>query len=70
LQVLGAHRAGITKIILPEANRKDVVHDVPSEVQEKMQIMFVRSVAEALDASFGKGKLMWKSPDIMFESRL
>jgi len=32
-KVLGAHRAGAKKVIVPWANRKDVEHDVPKEVE-------------------------------------
>ncbi|KAL5520372.1 hypothetical protein ACEPAG_9596 [Sanghuangporus baumii] len=59
-KVLGAHRANITKVILPEFNRKDVEHDVPREVRETMDLVFVRTVEEALDAAFGKGALLWR----------
>ena len=60
IQILGAHRANVTKVILPQANLKDVEHDVPREVRDAMDLVFVRTVEEALDAAFGKGVLMWK----------
>ena len=56
-KVLGAHRANITKVILPWANRKDVEYDVPPEVRSSMQFAFVRTVEDALEAAFGKGTL-------------
>ena len=49
-KVLGAHRAHITKVILPYSNRKDVEYDVPSEVRDSIQFVFVRTVEEALEA--------------------
>ena len=52
---MGAHRANVTKVILPWANRKDVEHDVPLEVRSAMQFAFVRTVEEALEAAFGPG---------------
>ncbi|KAF9442272.1 ATP-dependent protease La [Macrolepiota fuliginosa MF-IS2] len=61
-KVLGAHRAGITKVILPYANRKDVEHDVPLEVKREMEFCFVRTVSEALEAAFGKGVVGWRRP--------
>lgn len=75
LQVLGAHRANITKVILPQANRKDVEHDVPREVREALDLVFVRTIEEALDAAFGKGALMWRrgsrgGGSMLVESRL
>ncbi|KAI0092261.1 Lon protease C-terminal proteolytic domain-containing protein [Irpex rosettiformis] len=69
-KVLGAHRANITKVILPWTNRKDVEHDVPLEVRSAMQFAFVRTVEEALEAAFGKGTLGWRPKDVLLESRL
>jgi ATP-dependent Lon protease len=68
---LGAHRANITKVILPYANRKDVEQDVPLEVRSSMRFIYAKTVEEALEAAFGKGKLNWRSKgDILIESRL
>ncbi len=47
-KVLGAHRAGIKRVLLPERNRKDLV-DVPAEVQRDLDIRFVRRVEELTD---------------------
>lgn len=69
-KVLGAHRAQISKVILPWANRKDVEHDVPKEVRAAIQIVFVRTVEEALEAAFGKGVVGWRRSDVLVESRL
>ncbi|KAI4524395.1 ATP-dependent protease La [Schizophyllum commune Tattone D] len=59
-KVLGAHRAGITRVILPCANRKDVEHDVAAEIRNEIEFVFVRTVREALDAAFGERKLAWR----------
>ncbi|KAH9008059.1 ATP-dependent protease La [Lactarius hengduanensis] len=56
-KVLGPHRAGANKVIVPWANRKDVEHDVPKEVRARMQFVFARTVREVLDAAFGEGAL-------------
>ncbi|KDQ54462.1 hypothetical protein JAAARDRAFT_209196 [Jaapia argillacea MUCL 33604] len=71
-KVLGAHRAKISKVILPWANRKDVEHDVTAEVRNSMQFVFVRTIEEALQAAFGKESLSWRRNrnTIMLESRL
>lgn len=69
-KVLGAHRANITKVILPWSNRKDVEHDVPVEVRSAMEFAFVRTVEEALEAAFGNGALGWRPKDVIMESRL
>ena len=57
-KVLGAHRAGVKRVLLPYANRRDVEHDVPKEVKESMKFVFVRSVREALGSVFGEDVLM------------
>ena len=46
-KLLAAHRAGITTFILPEKNRKDL-HEVPAEVKEAMELIFVKHVDEVL----------------------
>ena len=53
-KILGAHRAGITKVLLPYSNRKDVEHDVPKEIKTEIKFAFVRNVGEALEEAFGK----------------
>ncbi|KAG6836975.1 hypothetical protein H0H93_016928 [Arthromyces matolae] len=68
--VLGAHRAQITKVILPWANRKDVEHDVALEIRNEMEFVFVRTLKEALEAAFGKNTLAWRRDALLMESRL
>jgi ATP-dependent Lon protease len=46
-KVLGAHRAGIKRILLPEKNRKDLV-EVPEVVRKDLEFFFVKHVDEAL----------------------
>ncbi|KAH9975067.1 hypothetical protein BGW80DRAFT_1444643 [Lactifluus volemus] len=36
-KVLGSHRAGASRVILPWANRKDVEHDVPKEYSTTLE---------------------------------
>ncbi|KAH9022788.1 ATP-dependent protease La [Lactarius pseudohatsudake] len=69
-KVLGAHRAGANKVIVPWANREDVEHDVPKEVRARMQFVFARTVREVLDAAFGEGALPWRTLTPVVESRL
>jgi ATP-dependent Lon protease len=47
-KLLAAHRAGIKVFILPEKNRKDL-HEVPDEVKQSMELVFVKHVDEVLD---------------------
>jgi ATP-dependent Lon protease len=47
-KVLGAHRAGITTIILPKDNEADI-EDIPEEVRVKLQFHFVRTLDEVFE---------------------
>ncbi|KAI0776816.1 ATP-dependent protease La [Trametes elegans] len=69
-KVLGAHRAQVTKVILPWANRKDVEHDVPPEVRAEMEFVFARTMEDVLEAAFGKNVLSWRRSMVVMESRL
>jgi len=46
-KVLAAMRAGITTVMLPERNRRDL-EDVPQEAREHLQFVFVEDVDRAL----------------------
>lgn len=46
-KVLGAHRAGIKRIVLPEANRQDL-EDIPEEVRSEVAFTFARHVSTNL----------------------
>jgi ATP-dependent Lon protease len=46
-KVLAARRAGITKVILPQGNKKDL-RDLPDHVRQEMQFHFVDRVEEVL----------------------
>jgi ATP-dependent Lon protease len=47
-KVLAAHRAGLTTIILPRQNERQLLEDVPAEVRAELQVHLVRDVAEVL----------------------
>ncbi|MGE0684514.1 MAG: endopeptidase La [Candidatus Binatia bacterium] len=47
-KVLAARRAGVTTIILPQRNEKDL-EDVPANVQQELQFQFVETIDEVLD---------------------
>jgi ATP-dependent Lon protease len=49
-KVLAAHRAGITEIILPEENKKDLF-DLPEEVSAQLNFLFVKHIDEVLEAT-------------------
>ena len=48
-KVLAALRAGITRVMLPARNRKDL-HDVPTEVREQVQFVWLENVDDAIEA--------------------
>ena len=49
-KVLAAHRAGLKKIILPARNKPDM-HEVPVEIRESLEFVFVDRVEEVLLAA-------------------
>jgi predicted ATP-dependent protease len=50
-KVLGAHRAGIKRILLPRANSRDL-EDVSPEVRKALTFIFVDDLDDALRAAF------------------
>jgi ATP-dependent Lon protease len=49
MKVLAAHRAGLTTVILPRRNERDL-EDVPEDVRGKMTFVLVERIDEALKA--------------------
>jgi ATP-dependent Lon protease len=49
-KVLAARRAGVTTVILPKRNEKDL-EDVPANVREEMQFQFVETMDDVLDVA-------------------
>jgi ATP-dependent Lon protease len=49
-KVLAAHRAGIRRIILPLRNEADV-EDIPEDVREELQIVFISRINEVVDVA-------------------
>jgi ATP-dependent Lon protease len=52
MKVLAAHRAGLTTVILPKRNEKDL-EDIPQEVREALRIVPVDRIDEAMNVAFG-----------------
>ncbi len=50
---LAAMRAGITQIIIPKLNEKDLP-DIPAEVKQKLKIVLAETVDDVLDAALEK----------------
>jgi len=62
-KILGAERAGITRVVIPKENESDVA-DLPKEVLDKMEIFPVQELGEVLaltlrGASFREGRLLF-----------
>jgi ATP-dependent Lon protease len=49
-KVLAARRAGLTRVILPKANEKDL-RDVPENVRKEMEFVFAERIEEVLEAA-------------------
>lgn len=52
-KVIAAQRAGIKKILLPEANKRDMV-DVPQSVKDAVDFVFVHDMDQVLDLALVK----------------
>lgn len=46
-KILAAHRAGITKVIIPKGNEKDLA-DIPANIKKKLDIVMVETMDEVL----------------------
>jgi len=62
-KVIAAHRAGITKIVLPKKNQKDLL-DVPKEIKEVMEFVFVERMEEVLDVNLGAKRIAQLRQDL------
>jgi ATP-dependent Lon protease len=52
MKVLAAHRAGLSTVILPTRNEKDL-DDIPQEVRDTLRIVQVDHIDEAMAVAFG-----------------
>ena len=60
-KVLAAHRAGITTVITPADNRKDVLEDVPDEVRRELTIEYASTIDEVFNIALEPKKVEAKS---------
>lgn len=51
-KVIAAHRSGIKKIILPFDNKRDI-EEVPNEVKNQLEFVFVKTVEDVLTQALG-----------------
>jgi ATP-dependent Lon protease len=49
-KVLAAHRAGITRVILPKKNERDM-DDVPKEAKDSMEFIFAEDMSQVIAAA-------------------
>jgi len=49
-KLLAAHRAGITRVILPADNERDL-DDLPSDIRESLEFVFAKEMHEVLEAA-------------------
>ncbi len=49
-KVLAAHRAGITRVILPKRNQRDL-DEVPKEARDAMEFIFAEDMTEVIAAA-------------------
>jgi ATP-dependent Lon protease len=54
-KVLAAQRAGVKKMILPAANKKDLI-DIPKVIAKEMEFIFVDEIKEVFARALKKGK--------------
>ena len=52
-KILAAHRAGLTEVLLPEENEKDL-EDLPDEVKKELKFKLVNSVSQVLETALIK----------------
>jgi ATP-dependent Lon protease len=50
-KVLAAYRSGIRTVILPKKNELDLMEDLPKELHDQMQFVFVTDIREVLEAA-------------------
>ncbi|MEI7771001.1 MAG: endopeptidase La [Chloroflexales bacterium] len=51
-KVLGAYRSGVSMVILPKKNRRDLI-EIPAAVRQKLAFTFVGQIEEVLDLVLG-----------------
>ncbi|KAG0166898.1 hypothetical protein DFQ28_006938 [Apophysomyces sp. BC1034] len=59
-KVISAHRAGVTRIVLPAGNRRDVLQDVPESVKNSMSFVYCKSIWDVVEACFDHQQLGWE----------
>ena len=63
MKVLAAHRAGLTTVILPKRNERDL-EDLPEDVRNKMSFVLVEKIDDALKAAL-TDKVKQEAPRVL-----
>lgn len=53
-KVLAARRAGVRHVLLPLANKRNVLEELPARTLKGIEVHYVKHVDEALDWAFGR----------------
>ncbi|KAF8629476.1 hypothetical protein AX15_003423 [Amanita polypyramis BW_CC] len=64
-KILAAHRAGITTILAPAANRADIQENVPESVKTGIRFVYVENVREVLHEVFKDEKVAEKWKELL-----
>ncbi|KAK4521346.1 uncharacterized protein ATC70_011961 [Mucor velutinosus] len=59
-KVVSAHRAGIKKILLPVANKRDIIKDIPAEVKKEMTFVYCKSVWDVIESAFDQSNVRFE----------
>jgi ATP-dependent Lon protease len=51
-KVMSAHRAGVKKVLLPTANRRDIINDVPLDIRNDMTFVYCKSMWDVIESVF------------------
>jgi ATP-dependent Lon protease len=51
-KVLAAHRAGYTRVLLPEENKKNL-EDIPANIKKKIEFIFVKNMKDVINIILG-----------------
>lgn len=68
-KILAAHRGGITKVLIPEENEKDL-KDIPVSISKQIDIVSIEHMDEVLTHALiiGEGENLFKRSDIPLEA--
>ncbi|GAN11195.1 lon protease [Mucor ambiguus] len=59
-KVISAHRAGIRKVLLPVANKRDIMKDIPAEVKKEMTFVYCKSMWDVIESAFDQSNVRFE----------